>query len=179
MTNLATKPNTQTLVVGEGSGTRPDAVTVDKNPGLQPNVIHDLNELPWPFEDDQFKNIVCQHVLEHLQNFDGVMSELNRICRPDGVIWIQVPHFSSRLAHSPGHFFSFNISSFDAYLGGPHWVGTAKRFKLLKRKITFHKAFRRYQLHRLFNRFPIAYERFWTYLFPAEHLEFELQPIKK
>ena len=174
----------QLLVVGEGSATRPDAITVDMNPRLNPDVIHDLEAFPWPFKDNQFKRIVCHHILEHLQNFTGVMNELHRICQADGTIWIQVPHFSSRQAHAPGHIFSFNVDAFEPYLEGGNfnwghnWIDTDRRFKRVGRKITFHRAYRQFFLHKLFNRFPQAYERFWTYIFPAEHLEIELRPIK-
>jgi ubiquinone/menaquinone biosynthesis C-methylase UbiE len=176
--------NKQLLVVGEGRGTRPDAITVDINPRLNPDVIHNLETVPWPFKDNHFKSIVCHHILEHLQNFTEVMNELHRICEAGGTIWIQVPHFSSRYAHSPGHVFSFNVESFDPYITeanfnwGHNWVDTDKRFKCLRRKITFHRVYRQLFLHKLFNRFPQTYERFWTYLFPAEHFEIELQPIK-
>ena len=172
------------LVVGEGRKTRPDAVTVDVNPRVEPDVLHNLEHFPWPFERNQFREIICHHVLEHLFRFTEVLNELHRICKTDGQIRIQVPHFSSRYAHSPGHIYSFNIDSFAPYVTGSdfnhgfNWIDTDCRFRLMDRRITFHKAYRQFFLHKLFNRFPVAYERFWTYLFPAENLEIELQPLK-
>ena len=160
-------------------------MTVDINPRVEPDVVHDLENVPWPFDQNQFLEVICHHVFEHLFKFTDVLNELHRICKPNGKIWIQVPHFSSRLAHSPGHIYSFNIDSFEPYLAdsnfnkGFNWIGTDCRFRLIKRKITFYKAYRQFFLHKLFNRFPTAYERFWTYLFPAEHIEIELQPLKQ
>ena len=157
---------------------------MDIDPNHHPDVVHDLNQVPWPFQDNQFTEVVGIHVLEHLDDISKTVKELYRICRPQGVIRIQVPHFSCWQANVPHHKLRFSYFSFDNYLEGAtggvrqHWIFHDQRFLLRKREVTFHRAFRQFQLHRLFNRFPLTYERFWTYLFPAEHLNFELQPVK-
>lgn len=167
------------LVIGHAGRRHPDAVTLDIDPAHHPDVVHDLNRLPWPFQDNQFLEIACHHVLEHLNDLPPVMNELYRICSADGVIDIEVPHYSAWLANSPEHKLRFGYFGFDAYLtnGVTDWLSTQK-FALLSREVTFHRAFRRLFLHRLFNRFPLAYERFWVYLAPAEHLKVRLRPVK-
>ena len=157
----------------------PSELAVDNDPRQRPDVLHNLNETPWPFQDNQFEEIVCHHVLEHLEDISRVLGELYRICRPEGTIYMEVPHFSCWQANSPHHKLRFSYFSLDGYIEGEKtWVLSDFKFLLKKRQITFHRAFRRLQLHRLFNRYPLSYERFWTYLFPAEHLKFELRPIK-
>jgi hypothetical protein len=44
------------------------------------------------------------------------------------------------------------------------------KFRKAKTKITFYKTFRLTGISALANRFPDTYERFWTYIFPAENI---------
>jgi predicted SAM-dependent methyltransferase len=168
------------LILGFAGKKDDTAVTVDIDPRHQPDCVHDLNMVPWPFEDNQFASIFCHHVLEHLLDLSLVMKELHRICRREGTITIEIPHYSSWMANDPEHKLRFSFFSFNAYINDqPHdWHLTDFKFRLLEREITFHKVYRRYGLHRLWNRFPLTYERFWTYIMPAEHLILKLQPLK-
>ena len=169
------------LILGAAGskGKTPEEITVDNDPKQNPDVLHDLNRIPWPFEDNQFGEVICHHVIEHLDDISKTLKEIHRVCDAGGRVYIEVPHFSCYQANSPHHKLRFSYFSLDGYLkGGKTWLLWDHPFLLKKREITFHRAFRRFQLHRLFNRFPLTYERFWTYLFPAEHLKFELQPMK-
>lgn len=167
------------LILGAAGGKHSDAVTLDIDPKHHPDVVYDLNKPPWPFKDNRFKKVVCHHIVEHLSDIAIVMEELHRICSRDGEIYIEVPHHTSPFANSPEHKLRFNYFAFDGYVeqGITKWV-TGKKFKLLERKITFHRTFRKYFLHKLFNKYPFCYERFWAYIIPAENLIFRLRPIK-
>lgn len=168
------------LILGSAGKKIEGAVTLDINPEHHPDVVHDLNVIPLPFKDNQFKEIVCHHVLEHLNDLASISSELHRICKSGGVIYIEVPHHTSWCANTPEHKLKFNYFAFDGYIenGITKWM-TGHKFKLLKRELTFHRAFRRLFLHKLFNAFPLSYERFWAYIFPAEHLKLWIQPLKE
>lgn len=167
------------LILGNAGKSAKDAITLDINPSHKPDIIHDLNITPLPFHDNQFKEIICHHILEHLNNLPSIMKELHRICKPIGSIYIEIPYHTSWCANTPEHKLRFNYFAFDGYIkkGITKWI-TEKKFKLLKRELTFHRVFRRVLLHKLFNTFPMTYERFWAYIFPAEHLKIWLQPIK-
>lgn len=169
------------LILGSAGCKNNDAVTLDINPEHKPDVVHDLNIRPLPFKDEQFTEIICHHVLEHLNDLSSVMPELHRICDREGSIYIEVPHHTSWCANTPEHKLRFNYFAFDGYIEGgiTRWIGHDKKFNLIKREITFHKSFRRIFLHKLFNRFPHIYERFWAYIFPAEHLKIWIRPIKE
>lgn len=167
------------LVLGAAGKKDPHAITLDIDPEHHPDIVHDLHVVPLPFSDNQFKEIVCHHVLEHLNDLSDLMKELHRICKPDGVIYIEVPHHSSWCANTPDHKLHFNYFGFDGYLASEKTWRTGRKFRLVKREITFHRNFRSIQLHRIFNRWPVAYERFWTYMFPAEHFKIWLQPAKE
>ncbi len=61
-----------------------------------PDVLLDLEQLPWPWPDSSVDEVKLIHVLEHLgrdpEVFIGIMTELYRVCAPGAVIEIVVPH---------------------------------------------------------------------------------------
>lgn len=58
------------------------------------DVTHDLNKFPWPFRDNEFDMVNCVAVLEHLNEPIKVLEEFWRITKPEGRIFISVPHYS-------------------------------------------------------------------------------------
>ena len=69
-------------------------VNVDKYG--EPDVRHDLETFPWPWTDSSVDEVRLIHVLEHLgrdpEVFIGIMKELYRICAPNALVRIAVPH---------------------------------------------------------------------------------------
>jgi len=59
------------------------------------DVTFDLNKFPYPFKDNQFDEIFSEHVLEHLDSVDKVLTEWYRISKNNGTIKIRVPHHAS------------------------------------------------------------------------------------
>ena len=63
----------------------------------EPDLRHDLEEFPWPWPDDSVREIVMNHVLEHLGHdpkvYLAIMKEMYRVCRDGAAIRIVVPHF--------------------------------------------------------------------------------------
>lgn len=57
-----------------------------------------------PFADNSFDIVTCAHVLEHLNNPGEAVSELFRVCRPGGIVYLETP--SPRSALLP---FGFNF----------------------------------------------------------------------
>ena len=63
--------------------------------------LHDLDELPYPWETDEFDEIHAYEVLEHTGTigdadfFFGQMQELWRILKPGGYLMITVPAWDS------------------------------------------------------------------------------------
>ena len=88
------------LVLGCGETRVENAIHVDVNPFAKPDVIHDLNEFPYPFAENEFDSIQAFHVLEHLNDPFSVMRELHRVLKPGGELHLKVPHCSRGFTHT-------------------------------------------------------------------------------
>ena len=84
------------LNLGSGSKILKGYINVDKFRYYNPDVVHDLEKFPYPFEDNSVNEILLSHVLEHIgQNpdvFNNIIKEFYRICRNNSIIDIRVPH---------------------------------------------------------------------------------------
>jgi len=155
---------TKILDVGCGPNKVPNATSIDIDENCHADVIHNLDIYPYPFEDNSFDQIFAKHIIEHLDDTRKFIHELYRILKPGGSVFIETPHFSSRVAYSePTHKLFFSYFMFTELLKGLD-------FKVITQEITFYKLFRSCGIRALANRFPDTYERFWTYLFPAENV---------
>lgn len=97
------------LNLGCGQFYKSGYVNLDFDSKTKADVLHDLNQFPYPFEDSSFSLIEANHVLEHLTDSFGVMKELHRILIPGGRLIIKVPHFSRGFSH-PEHKRGFDVS---------------------------------------------------------------------
>ena len=88
------------VVLGCGESRTEGAIHVDANPVAKPDVLHNLNEFPYPFEESSIDQIEAFHVIEHLNDPFRVMRELHRILKPLGRLHIKVPHCSRGFTHS-------------------------------------------------------------------------------
>lgn len=98
------------LVAWPGSEAWTDLVTLDINERHRPDVVHDLERLPLPFDSGAFDEVHAYEVLEHIGqqgdylSFFALFSELWRILEPDGFVMATCPSASSRWAWGdPGH----------------------------------------------------------------------------
>jgi SAM-dependent methyltransferase len=83
------------LDIGCGINKIPGAVGMDVNPLSAADILHDLDDVPYPFADDQFDEVVGRHVIEHVRDPMAVMAELHRITRHGGVIRLIAPHWTN------------------------------------------------------------------------------------
>jgi predicted SAM-dependent methyltransferase len=120
------------LNLGCGFDKREGFVNADNFLECQPDIMCDLEAFPWPFEDNEFDYILMKHVLEHVGSqfsvFKKIMQELYRISSPDGIIEIQVPHFSHNTFWSdPTHVRGFTDLTFRMMSKKQNDVWIAKR----------------------------------------------------
>jgi ubiquinone/menaquinone biosynthesis C-methylase UbiE len=105
------------LDVGCGWNKTAGAVGMDSNPKTHADVIHDLGAIPYPFDDNEFDEIVCRHVIEHVPDVMALVSELHRITRPGGRITIVTPHYSNPdWPTDPTHRNHFNSYSLNCFI---------------------------------------------------------------
>jgi len=159
------------------------SVTVDICESSNPDVVHDLNVYPYPFESNSFDIVSCVHVLEHLDDVIKTVEEIHRILKPGGRLLVEVPHFSSVHAYSdPTHKHFFASRSFDYFLEGTpvrQFDYSSARFSMLRREVITG---RRRLVHRIIgpwlNRHIEFYEEHLAFIFPRHTLVFELTAIK-
>jgi SAM-dependent methyltransferase len=158
----------------------PGAVNVDLRASTRPDVVHDLNLRPWPFDDNAFDEVVAYDVIEHLDDVVATMEEIHRVSAAGGVVKVTVPHFSSSNAFTDithRHFFSaFSFHYFTGENEFPFY--TATRFKRRISNIIFNRSTLNRVAAKLANRWPHEYERRWAWMFPAWFLYFELEVVK-
>lgn len=136
------------------------------------DIVCNLNYHTLPFKSDTFERVISKQVFEHLDDVERLMKEVHRISKHKAAISVYVPHFSCFYSYGdPSHKRTFSVIAFDK-------IAPRCGFRIVSRKITFHRAFRRYLISFLANRFPVNYERFWAFILPAEHLHFEFEVIK-
>ena len=51
------------------------------------------NALGLPFADNFFDVVICSEVLEHIEDYQGVLCEINRVLKPSGIFAATVPAF--------------------------------------------------------------------------------------
>ena len=79
-----------------------DVVTLDNNKDHSPDVVWDLEQLPYPFMDSEFDEIHGYEVLEHTgfqgdwKFFFDQFSEFHRILKPGGVFCATVPRWDRK-----------------------------------------------------------------------------------
>ena len=84
------------LNLGCGGDIRKGWINLDFTEGEGVDIVHDLNILPLPFEDEKFEYVLCQDILEHV-DFIPLIDDIYRILKIKGNLRIRVPHFISKL----------------------------------------------------------------------------------
>jgi SAM-dependent methyltransferase len=72
--------------------------------------IHDLK-----FADDKFDVVVCNAVLEHVANPIKAISELTRVLKKGGLIWVEVP-FNQHFHPSPTDYWRVTLPGLKLWL---------------------------------------------------------------
>lgn len=102
------------------------------------DVVWDLNNLPWPWEDNSFDLIVSCAVFEHLRNnLIETVNECWRILRPGGVLYMKLPYWQSDNAfRDPTHYWQFSPGTCDIFdpetqYGGRYSFYTERKWKVI------------------------------------------------
>lgn len=90
-------------------GGKPEIVTINIDTSCEPDEIVDI-EKEFPFADNSFDHALCFNVLEHVYEFENVVSETNRVMKPGGQFVVAVPFMYYRHG-SPDDFFRYTESA--------------------------------------------------------------------
>ena len=180
MKPAASLMSSDVLNIGCGRKPHAGAVNLDRSAEVGADVVHDLNCVPWPFPSDRFREVHAYDVIEHLDDVIRTMEEIHRVCRGGAIVRVTVPHFSCANAFTDiTHRHCFGYFSFD-YFDPAHELAfySHARFRRRAIQIVFYPTLVNKVVWRLANRDPGAYERRWTWMFPAWFLSIELEALK-
>lgn len=109
--------------VNLGAGSMPEQGWVNVDcvalPGI--DVVHDLEQIPWPFDDNVVNRIKAFDVFEHVWNWKGFMSECHRILEPAGVLVIHTSYYKNPNSfRDPDHKRFLHEESFDYWVPGTY-----------------------------------------------------------
>lgn len=147
------------------------------------DVVHNLDQTPYPFEDNEFDRIVAEHILEHLDDIIVVVEEIHRLLKPDGILEITCPHFSSADTFTDlTHHHFITSRSFDYFVPGSdlykYGYSAKAKFKIIKKELgprPWPALLKPIEF--LVNHFPVFYERRFAFLFPVGTIYLELEKI--
>lgn len=165
-----------------GCGLKPlrDHVNVDVVAAVNPDVLHDLNQYPYPFADSRFSHVCAYDVVEHIEDLPALFRELWRIGQPGATVHLTTPHFSCANSFvDPTHRHHLSYYSWDYYTAGHplNFYGN-DGFRILRRELVFAPTLLNKLIHRLANRWPAAYESRWAWIFPSWFISVDLAVVK-
>ena len=102
----------ENLNLGCALNPEPGFINLDMDPRVKPDVRHNLEYTPLPFDDNTFDCILGSHVFEHIVNLIALVYDLGRILKPGGFLISITPYLSSDDAtDSPHHVRVFSEST--------------------------------------------------------------------
>ena len=172
------------LDLGSGVKKNDNAIRVDINPKVNPDIVHDLNNFPYPFENEYFDMIIMDNVIGELSNFWKVMDEIYRISKVGADIIISVPYFRSSYGFVQPNLKSFfTVQTFEFF--NPEnekykrYKYSSSTFQVTKLRFNegFKSGFIKSTLRYIANKNPNFYERILSHLIPLEAITFHLKKI--
>jgi SAM-dependent methyltransferase len=184
------EPTKRVLDVGCGQNKFPGAIGIDANPRSHADVIDDLGVFPSPVADNEFVDIVSSHVLEHVPDGIGFVTELHRITKPGGKLKILTPHYSNPdWPTDPTHRNHFNSYSFTCFVPAetPFPFYTTTELRPVVTRVSLANLWRAIGVEFVVNldqRWPAMRftRKFWEFylsmIFRGKELYFEFEVVK-
>lgn len=188
------------LDLGCGPHKAPGAFGVDLHPFDGVDLVHDLNQFPWPPADNAYERIYARHIIEHVEDVPAFMAEIHRVAAPGALVEIVTPHFSNRSAYAdPTHKRALSVRAFDFFTGSPprklttasvaaHWLfehrfvferfAFVPPFTTVAWRLTFSRIYRCLGLAWFAKRFLDFYEFYCAWIYPARDIEITLRVEK-
>lgn len=84
----------QKLFMACGEERREGFLHVDAFDSSNPDVVHAIEQTPWPFESDRFTEIVINHlsrVGKEIYQQKSILSEIYRVCAENAILTLNLP----------------------------------------------------------------------------------------
>jgi len=108
------------LHLGCGSVHKPGYTNVDVRDTPAVDVVHDLEDTPWPWDDNSARRIVAEHIFEHLHSVEGALRECARLLEPGGRLKVVWPVGQNGWA-DPDHTHRWTWDTPEMYCGARGW----------------------------------------------------------
>ncbi len=129
------------LNLAHGLNPIPGAVNTDIMKLLPETVLHDMNELPWPFLTNYFDKIYCTGALKYCDplKYFKIVEEMHRILKPEGTLVIKNKNMNETI-----HTIKLYKNSMRYFIEGDYYQqGVSASFKIIsysqKRSIMFFR----------------------------------------
>jgi SAM-dependent methyltransferase len=108
------------LDIGCGNNKQPNFVGLDIRPLDNVDIVHNLEDCPWPLPDGCVMQAIMSHVFEHINPAGGkvlqVMDEIWRVMKPGGRLAISMPYgWSFGYIQDPTHINPANEATFQYF----------------------------------------------------------------
>lgn len=107
------------LNLGCGIKKLDDHINIDMLASVDPDIIHNLEDYPWPLPENQFEEVRASHIVEHIgtmgdaDSWFNLWREIWRVCKPGAIVYCLAPYYTDHnSAGDPGHRRLISESSF-------------------------------------------------------------------
>ncbi|MDP1729338.1 MAG: class I SAM-dependent methyltransferase [archaeon] len=179
------------LDLGCGKNKHPNAIGLDMNPGVNPDVLFEFkNRNLLPFANNSFDRVWAIDFIEHVSDISWLLSEIHRVCKPEAKVEIRYLHYSHKSAYSDvTHVQRLGIhcldhfdpstkcgNKFSYYL----FFGRNFPFRIERRQLDFSNTLRGKISQTLSNLVGESiYENYLSNFFPINNVEYDLRVSKK
>lgn len=171
--------NKTKLDIGCGRNKHPDFFGIDIFDWPCVDLTWDLENFPWPINDNSFEYVKLIHVIEHINDQAGLFKEIHRITKNNGIIHIETPHFSSESSWGdPTHVRHFSLFFTDQLCGNGYLADITGRYELIHRRVNFGGFFG--SIHARFISSVLGYRK-WersAFTMPARNIYIDLKVCK-
>jgi predicted SAM-dependent methyltransferase len=80
--------------LGCGEGKQPNFIGIDRREVEGVDIVHDLEDFPWPLPDESCHTLIAKHLYEHIKPWHSLdfMNEAWRILKIDGQFAMAMPY---------------------------------------------------------------------------------------
>lgn len=173
------------LDVGCGVNKYRGAIGVDRNFKTRADVIADLDQFPFPFCDNSFREIRAIHLIEHVADVIRTMEEFHRLLEPGGRALIVTPHYTDFSSFCDPthrwHLNSFSLRYFGSDNAGYGYYSDA-RFREISVHVRLLALWRYLGFEALVNS-SRRLRRFWEfylcYVVRGKVIEWQMEAVKE